>query len=124
MSEEDAINFDNTRSEISVEDVSTTPVSPCGCGGDHGDAESTEGAYADPSNAPVIDARAIPHAARHATVFAAFAAVEPEASMILVAPHDPLPLLRQLSERETDNVHVAYEVNGPDFWRLRLTRQG
>ena len=84
----------------------------CSCGGQ------------DASEAPVLDVREVPHAIRHATVFGAAAAVPPGGSLVLVAPHDPLPLLAQLSEREPGAFAVAYEVRGPGAWRLRLTRAG
>jgi uncharacterized protein (DUF2249 family) len=42
--------------------------------------------------------------------------------LLLVAPHDPLPLLRQLSARSGGALAVDYEERGPIAWRLRLTR--
>jgi uncharacterized protein (DUF2249 family) len=81
----------------------------CGCGGDAGDA-------------PELDVRAVPHSIRHATVTGAFDAIPPGGSLLLVAPHDPLPLLRQLAARTDGAMTVSYEQRGPDAWRLRLTR--
>jgi uncharacterized protein (DUF2249 family) len=69
-----------------------------------------------------LDVRAIPHAIRHATVFGAFDAIPSGGSLVLVAPHDPLPLLRQLSQRAGGQVHVTYLERGPQAWRLQLTR--
>lgn len=46
-----------------------------------------------------LDVRAIPHAIRHATVLGAFDAIPSGGSMVLVASHDPQPLLRQLAQR-------------------------
>src|SRR5699024_10512941 len=71
---------------------------------------------------PELDVREIPHAIRHATVFGAFDAVPVGGSMILVAPHDPIPLLHQLAERCGGRIAVGYEERGPGAWRLRLTR--
>lgn len=71
---------------------------------------------------PELDVRAVPHAIRHATVFGAFDAIPSGGSLLLVAPHDPLPLLRQLSDRAGGSVAVEYEQRGPDAWRLVLTR--
>ena len=71
---------------------------------------------------PELDVREVPHAIRHATVFGAFDAVPVGGSMILVAPHDPIPLLHQLAERSGGRLAVGYEQRGPDAWRLRLTR--
>jgi uncharacterized protein (DUF2249 family) len=82
----------------------------CGCGGH------------DDTDVPVLDVREVPHAIRHATVFGAFDAVPDGGSLLLVAPHDPLPLLRQLSVRTGGALAVDYEERGPIAWRLRLTR--
>lgn len=71
---------------------------------------------------PELDVREVPHAIRHATVFGAFDAVPTGGSMILVAPHDPIPLLHQLAERSGGRIAVDYDERGPEAWRLRLTR--
>jgi uncharacterized protein (DUF2249 family) len=81
----------------------------CGCG-------------AHDEGGPVLDVRAVPHAIRHATVFGAMGAVPAGGSLVLVAPHDPLPLLAQLQDREPGALTVHYEQRGPEAWRLRLTR--
>lgn len=94
-----------------AEAVAAAPAAgSCGCGG-HDDDEI-----------PVLDVREVPHAIRHATVFGAFDAVPAGGSLLLVAPHDPLPLLRQLSARSGGALAVDYEERGPEAWRLRLTR--
>jgi hypothetical protein len=59
----------------------------CGCG------ETDGPAY------PELDARAIPHAIRHATIFGALDGVRPGKGLVLIAPHEPLPLLAQLEQR-------------------------
>ena len=81
----------------------------CGCG-------------ASDSGTPELDVRAIPHAIRHATVFGAFDAIPPGGSMVLIASHDPQPLLRQLAVRTDGRLDVAYLERGPEAWRLQLTR--
>lgn len=81
----------------------------CSCGGqDTGD--------------PVLDVREVPHSIRHATVFGAFDAVRPGGTLVLVAHHDPIPLLAQLHERTSGRLAVSYDQRGPDAWRLRLTK--
>ena len=83
----------------------------CGCGGsDNADDDV------------VLDVRSIPHAIRHASVFGAFGAVPAGGSLVLLAPHDPRPLLAQLEDREPGSLAVVYETQGPDIWQLRLTR--
>lgn len=81
----------------------------CGCG------ESDQGV-------PELDVRTVPHAIRHATVFGAFDAIPAGGSLLLVAPHDPLPLLHQLAHRANGALTVSYVQKGPDAWRLLLTR--
>lgn len=73
---------------------------------------------------PELDARAIPHAIRHASIFGALDSLTPGAGMVLVAPHDPLPLLDQTRSRYGDTMGVDYLQRGPDAWRLQFTRHG
>jgi uncharacterized protein (DUF2249 family) len=72
------------------------------------------------ADAPELDVRPIPHAIRHAAVLGAWSAIPTGGSLVLVAPHDPRPLLAQIAEREGP-VTVTYLDEGPDAWRLRLT---
>lgn len=93
-----------------MSDLPLTEVNPtCACGDDHGE--------------PELDARAIPHAIRHATIFGALSAVPSGSAMVLVAPHDPLPLLAQIADREAGAIEVSYLEHGPEAWRLRLARK-
>lgn len=80
----------------------------CGCGDDA-------------AGAPELDVRTIPHAIRHAAVLGAWSAIPADASLVIVAPHDPKPLLAQIADRDGP-VSVSYLDQGPDAWRLRLTR--
>lgn len=90
----------------------------CGCGGSCDCGEDDEAGAV-----PELDVRAVPHAIRHATVFGALDAVPARGSLVLVAPHDPVPLLDQIRARTNGAFAVAYEQRGPEAWRLRLTRQ-
>lgn len=76
----------------------------------------------DLSDFPELDARAVPQAIRHATVFGALDAVRPGKALVLVAPHDPIPLLRQLEGRQPGVFEVEYLQRGPQAWRLLVTR--
>jgi uncharacterized protein (DUF2249 family) len=71
---------------------------------------------------PELDARIVPHAIRHATIFGALDAVRPGQGMVLVAPHDPLPLLAQIEERTPGAFSVSYLARGPEAWRLQFSR--
>lgn len=77
----------------------------------------------EPAGTPELDARLIPHAIRHATIFGALDAIAPGADLVLVAPHDPLPLLAQLEPRAPGVFGVDYLQRGPEAWRLRLSRR-
>jgi uncharacterized protein (DUF2249 family) len=94
----------NMTGSIPIETVKTG----CGCGHDH-EVEDI-----------VLDVRAIPHAIRHASVFGAFDAIPAGGSLVLVAPHNPVPLLNQLAERA--QIGVEYLVQSPEEWRLRIER--
>jgi uncharacterized protein (DUF2249 family) len=83
----------------------------CGCGG------------AEEANEPELDVRDVPHAIRHATVLGALDAVPEGTAMILVAHHDPLPLLAQIEQRNPGVFAVEYLERGPEAWRLRLSHR-
>lgn len=85
-----------------------TETGGCSCGDDHG--------------IPELDARMIPHVIRHGAILGALSQVRPGASMVLVAPHDPLPLLAQISSLEGDAVRQSYVQQGPGAWKILLER--
>ena len=99
---------------MAVEDITITSkdktAGGCACGCGHDDS------------VPALDVRGVPHAIRHATVFGALSAIPAGGSLDLVAPHDPKPLLAQIADREAGAVSVRYLAEGPNAWRLRLTR--
>lgn len=70
-----------------------------------------------------LDARAVPHAIRHATVFGALDATTSGQALLLTAPHDPQPLLQQIALKWPDTFTVEYLTRGPEAWQLRLERQ-
>lgn len=86
------------------------PGHACSCG----EADTDE---------PVLDVREVPHSIRHATVFGALDAVPAGGTLVLVAHHDPIPLLQQLNDRTSGRIEVSYEQRGPDAWRLRITKR-
>ncbi len=92
--------------ELPIEEVHSGCA--CGCTDDEG--------------VPELDVRSVPHPIRHATVIGALDAIPAGGAMVLVAPHDPKPLLAQIARREGDAVQVSYLEEGPEAWRLRLDR--
>jgi len=95
---------------VTGDEAAVTGGHTCGCGGQ------------DEAGFPELDAREVPHAIRHATIFGALDAVEPGSGLVLVAPHDPLPLLAQLERRSPGRFEVSYDERGPEAWRLLLLR--
>ena len=83
----------------------------CGCGGH------------DEAGYPELDARAVPHAIRHATIFGALEGVGVGGGMVLVAPHDPLPLLAQIEQRWPGAFEVSYTERSPEAWRVLFVRR-
>jgi uncharacterized protein (DUF2249 family) len=88
-----------------------------GCGG-----HACACGESDAGGLPELDARSIPHAIRHATVFGALETVRPGGGLMLLAPHDPRPLLHQIGDRWPGRFEVEYVERGPDTWRLAITR--
>jgi uncharacterized protein (DUF2249 family)/iron-sulfur cluster repair protein YtfE (RIC family) len=89
-----------------------------GCGG-----HSCSCGEVDGPGFPELDARTVPHAIRHATIFGALDAVAAGGGLVLVAPHDPLPLLAQVEQRSPDAFEVSYVERGPEAWRLQFVRR-
>ncbi len=87
-----------------------------GCGGE------CNCGHENSSSLPELDARAVPHAIRHATIFGALDSVGIGEGMVLVAPHDPLPLLHQLEGRSPGRFSVDYLERGPEVWRIQFVR--
>lgn len=90
-------------------EINLTPVSSCGCG-------STDAAL------PELDATSIPHAIRHAAIHGVVDSLQPGSGFVLVAPHDPLPLLAQITERHGNDIAIDYVTRGPGEWKLAITR--
>lgn len=89
----------------------------CGCGGECGCGHQHPDAVL-----PELDAREVPHAIRHATIFGALDCLKTGTGLVLVAPHDPLPLLAQLEQRSPGLFNVDYLQRGPQSWRVRFIR--
>lgn len=95
-----------------VTELNLTPASKggCGCGCGHD------------ASLPELDARAIPHAVRHAAIHGVVDGLQPGGAFVLVASHNPLPLLAQIAERHGESIAVSYVEEGPEAWKLKLER--
>lgn len=114
--------LDGMHEQLSAEDViaqdESAPAAEVSSAGGH-----QCGCHETDDEIPELDARIVPHAIRHATIFGALDAVKPGAAMVLVAPHDPLPLLAQIEDRTPGAYEVTYLERGPEAWRLRFARR-
>jgi len=89
-----------------------------GCGG-----ECTCGHEDSSASLPELDARVVPHAIRHATIFGALDSISSGSGMVLLAPHDPLPLLKQLEGRSPGAFNIDYLERGPETWKIQFVRK-
>lgn len=99
--------------------TAATDAPAASAGGGHGCAC---GGHDEPGY-PELDARVVPHAIRHATIFGALGSVQPGHGMVLVADHEPRPLLAQLEESRPGDFEVSYLERGPEDWRLLFLRR-
>lgn len=74
----------------------------------------------DATDLPVLVASEIPHEIRHAAVFGALEGAS--RGIVLVAPHDPLPLLAQIDSRWPGQFEVEY-LERETGWRIAITRR-
>ena len=103
--------------DISI--TSPEPLAATGAGGCGGSCTCGAG-----DETPVLNVHLIPHSIRHATVLGAVAAIPPGTSIVLIAPHDPVPLLAEIEQGRPGAFAVGYDLRGPDAWHVRLTRVG
>lgn len=88
-----------------------TEAHSCGCG------------CSDAVDLPELDTRTIPHKLRHGAVFGALATLRSGEALVLIASHDPKPLLAEIAESSGGAIAVSYLVEGPQEWHLRMTRR-
>ncbi|WP_149205302.1 DUF2249 domain-containing protein [Actinotalea subterranea] len=92
----------------------------CGCGGGQGSAPADQPAQtALPGD---LDVRPLVPAERHARIFGAVAALAPGEAFVLANDHDPKPLRYQLDAEEPGQIGWEYLAEGPDVWRVRISR--
>src|SRR5699024_134182 len=78
----------------------------------------------DGASFPELDVREVPHSIRHATVFGALDSLRPHDGLVLIASHDPLPLLAQIRQRTGERFTVTYLQRGPEAWSLQFVHAG
>ena len=70
----------------------------------------------------VLDVRTVPPAQRHPMIFARFNALPVGDSFELVNDHDPKPLYYQLNFEYSGQLGWDYLEQGPQIWRVRISR--
>ncbi|HET8648481.1 MAG TPA: DUF2249 domain-containing protein [Gemmatimonadales bacterium] len=70
-----------------------------------------------------LDVRPIPPRDKHPTIFQTLDRLAAGESLILVNDHDPAPLRYQLLAERPDAFDWAYEAQGPEVWRVRISRR-
>lgn len=70
----------------------------------------------------ILDVRKIPPAQRHPLIFQRFLALPEGGGFTLVNDHDPKPLYYQLNFEYSGQLGWDYLEQGPQVWRVRITR--
>lgn len=70
-----------------------------------------------------LDVRPIPPRDKHPTIFQTLDRLASGQALVLVNDHDPAPLRYQLLAERPGTFDWAYEAQGPEVWRVRITRQ-
>jgi uncharacterized protein (DUF2249 family) len=70
-----------------------------------------------------LDVRTIQPRDRHPMIFNTFDALQPGESFELVNDHAPKPLYYQFLHERPDQFEWEYREQGPDVWRVEITRK-
>ena len=98
------------------------PERGCGCGGGCGGGTAVAVQAPVLSIDPRLDVREIPRERRHATVIATVGAVAVGEALVLIAPHEPRPVLAEIAQRYPGEFTTESLQAGPEVWQVRLRR--
>jgi len=70
-----------------------------------------------------LDVRVLPPREKHPTIFRTFDTLASGQSLVLLNDHDPKPLRYQLAAERPESFDWAYEAEGPELWRVRISRR-
>jgi uncharacterized protein (DUF2249 family) len=76
-------------------------------------------------NAPtetLIDVRALPPGSCRNAIFQAIHALADDDTLVIAAPHDPVPMREYLGTAHPGEFGWDYLEEGPDVWRVRIRR--
>lgn len=74
------------------------------------------------SSSPTVDVREIAPRNRHPLIFQTFRDLPADHAMELVNDHDPRPLFYQFQAELPGKFGWDYLEEGPDTWRVRITK--
>ena len=72
----------------------------------------------------ILDVRELIPRERHEKIFETYHALAPGAAFTLVNDHDPKPLHYQFQAEETGKFDWQYLEEGPQTWRVRISKRG
>lgn len=72
----------------------------------------------------VLDVRTITPRERHPRIFQLFNSLEVGEAFELINDHDPKPLYYQFQAERPGQLDWQYLEQGPETWRVRITRAG
>lgn len=70
-----------------------------------------------------LDVTLLPPPVKHSTIFNHIARLQEGESLVLHNDHDPAPLRYQLAHTHQDTVAWEYLEQGPEWWKVRLTKR-
>jgi uncharacterized protein (DUF2249 family) len=70
-----------------------------------------------------LDVRVLPPRDKHPAIFSTLDALASGQSMLLLNDHDPKPLWYQLAAERPESFDWEYEAQGPELWRVRISRR-
>ena len=70
-----------------------------------------------------LDVRVLPPRDKHPAIFSTFDTLASGQSMVLLNDHDPKPLRYQLAAERPESFDWEYEAQGPELWRVRISRR-
>ena len=70
----------------------------------------------------LLDVRAIIPRDRHPRIFNTFDSLPVGSSFVLANDHDPKPLYNHFSAERADSFDWQYLEEGPETWRVRITK--
>ena len=70
-----------------------------------------------------LDVRVIPPRDKHPAIFRAFDGLASRQAIVIVNDHDPRRLREQFTAERPDAFDWTYEAEGPEVWRVRISRR-